>query len=327
MSMAVTCTSNVRSPPHASGRYTVVLVDDCQLSREGLRSILAKSRFNVVLAAANIHTVLTTQDRHAIDLFICSLDPQRIDTQLGTVGLLRRHDPDSKTVLLMRSCSADDLVAAVRLGIEGVILNDLSGDRLIGALELVMHDQHVLPLGVCRDIVWQLRASGEDERQRPCAGASDNPQVSSSRCGDGQSVTATAASDAAAAIPREHAKPVPRRNLGLSHRELQILQGLVDGWANKMIARRLNIAEATVKVHIKGLLRKLHVSNRTQAAVWAINNSLLSEIDLGEQAADDADARLSSAPDSALATVIAATEIQSFGGAMTGETSGSRQAG
>jgi len=64
------------------------------------------------------------------------------------------------------------------------------------------------------------------------------------------------------------------RNLGLSDREKQILQCLVEGFANKLIARRLEIAEATVKVHIKGLLRKINVSNRTQAAIWALNQSV-----------------------------------------------------
>ncbi len=57
----------------------------------------------------------------------------------------------------------------------------------------------------------------------------------------------------------------------LSDREIGILRCLADGDANKVISRRLNIAEPTVKVHIKAILRKLRVENRTQAAVWAIS--------------------------------------------------------
>ena len=56
-----------------------------------------------------------------------------------------------------------------------------------------------------------------------------------------------------------------------SEREHQILQCLVNGLSNKAIARKHHIAEATVKVHVKGLLRKVQVSNRTQAAIWALN--------------------------------------------------------
>ena len=59
---------------------------------------------------------------------------------------------------------------------------------------------------------------------------------------------------------------------GLSPREQEILQALVTGASNKMIAIRLGITEATVKVHLKTLLRKIDVNNRTQAAIWAINN-------------------------------------------------------
>jgi two-component system nitrate/nitrite response regulator NarL len=58
----------------------------------------------------------------------------------------------------------------------------------------------------------------------------------------------------------------------LSERETEILRHLAAGEANKVIANQLNVAEATVKVHIKHILKKTAVQNRTQAAIWAINN-------------------------------------------------------
>jgi two-component system, NarL family, nitrate/nitrite response regulator NarL len=66
--------------------------------------------------------------------------------------------------------------------------------------------------------------------------------------------------------------PVSRK--GLSQREVQILRCLLNGDSNKMIANQLNITEATVKVHLKSLLRKINASNRTQAAIWALNNGI-----------------------------------------------------
>ena len=60
----------------------------------------------------------------------------------------------------------------------------------------------------------------------------------------------------------------------VSDRETEILRCLLDGDPNKVISRRLGIAEATVKVHIKAILRKLRVQNRTQAAIWAANRGL-----------------------------------------------------
>lgn len=58
----------------------------------------------------------------------------------------------------------------------------------------------------------------------------------------------------------------------LSDRETEILLCLTKGESNKQIARKCEITEATVKVHLKAILRKIRVSNRTQAAVWAHNN-------------------------------------------------------
>ncbi len=60
----------------------------------------------------------------------------------------------------------------------------------------------------------------------------------------------------------------------LSEREIDILRCLVTGYPNKTIAANLSIAESTVKVHLKRILRKTRASNRTQAAIWAVENGL-----------------------------------------------------
>jgi two-component system nitrate/nitrite response regulator NarL len=75
--------------------------------------------------------------------------------------------------------------------------------------------------------------------------------------------------------------PTPLNSIrGLSPREQEILQALVTGASNKLIAIRLGIAEATVKVHLKTLLRKIDVNNRTQAAIWAMNNGFSTKADV-----------------------------------------------
>ena len=84
----------------------------------------------------------------------------------------------------------------------------------------------------------------------------------------------------------------------LSDREIETLRCLIMGYPNKVIAYRLDISEATVKVHVKAVLRKLQVQNRTQAAIWAVNHGLdanaacatLAASSQGKNAADD-DAR------------------------------------
>jgi DNA-binding NarL/FixJ family response regulator len=61
----------------------------------------------------------------------------------------------------------------------------------------------------------------------------------------------------------------------LSAREMDIVRCLVEGNSNKVIARRMKIADATVKVHVKAILRKIRVANRTQVAIWAMRNGSL----------------------------------------------------
>lgn len=66
-----------------------------------------------------------------------------------------------------------------------------------------------------------------------------------------------------------------RAGANLSEREVEILECLILGEANKLISRRFMITEATVKVHVKAILRKVRVQNRTQAAIWGVNRGLL----------------------------------------------------
>lgn len=89
-------------------------------------------------------------------------------------------------------------------------------------------------------------------------------------------------------MPSELARGLPARWTGrvlpsmpereaiclLSEREIETLRFLILGSPNKVIAGHLNISEATVKVHVKAILRKLGAQNRTQAAIWAVNNGI-----------------------------------------------------
>jgi two-component system nitrate/nitrite response regulator NarL len=63
--------------------------------------------------------------------------------------------------------------------------------------------------------------------------------------------------------------PAPVSKDALTHRQRQILEYLEAGLSNRAIASKLEVAEATVKVHVRALLTKINVDNRTQAALWA----------------------------------------------------------
>ena len=60
-----------------------------------------------------------------------------------------------------------------------------------------------------------------------------------------------------------------------------ILRCIIEGDSNKCVARKIDIAEATVKVHVKAILRKIRVQNRTQAAIWGVNNGFQIQPEIG----------------------------------------------
>ncbi|MFP5417697.1 MAG: two-component system response regulator NarL [Gammaproteobacteria bacterium] len=68
---------------------------------------------------------------------------------------------------------------------------------------------------------------------------------------------------------REKNRPVSLTEAGLTEQENHILVHLIEGKSNKLIARDMGIAEGTVKVHVKHLLKKLNLRSRVEAAVWA----------------------------------------------------------
>ena len=68
---------------------------------------------------------------------------------------------------------------------------------------------------------------------------------------------------------RDKSRPTPLAEAGLTEQESRILEQLIDGKSNKLIARDMGIAEGTVKVHVKHLLKKLNLRSRVEAAVWA----------------------------------------------------------
>ncbi len=75
--------------------------------------------------------------------------------------------------------------------------------------------------------------------------------------------------------PQSNTKTSPAAAAKLSPREAEIIAMLAAGASNKEIARRLELAESTVKIHVQGILRKLNLSSRVQAAVYAVEHGLM----------------------------------------------------
>jgi two-component system nitrate/nitrite response regulator NarL len=134
-----------------------------------------------------------------------------------------------------------DLAAALRAGATGYFIDGMNCDAFIKSIELIMMGGTVFPPA--------FLTSALDIEERD---ADDTPTPRDD--------------DPAAAETDDRLAPQ------LSPREISILQCLIEGDSNKCIARKINIAEATVKVHIKAILRKIRVQNRTQAAIWGLHH-------------------------------------------------------
>lgn len=91
----------------------------------------------------------------------------------------------------------------------------------------------------------------------------------------GKMVLSEALTPVLAASLRESRPNGDRDIQSLTPRERDIIKLIAEGLPNKMIARRLNITESTVKVHVKHLLKKMKLKSRVEAAVWVLQSNVL----------------------------------------------------
>lgn len=132
-----------------------------------------------------------------------------------------------------------------------VLVSEESMDQLMLALDLGFHA--LLPRGISKEALIQ--------------------SIALVMLGENVFPTRLAARLIGGTAPPRAAATPGQSGPRLTPREAEILQHLVEGEPNKVIARRLGIAEATVKVQVRRLLKKIHVGNRTQAAIWALGRT------------------------------------------------------
>jgi two-component system, NarL family, nitrate/nitrite response regulator NarL len=160
---------------------------------------------------------------------------QASDDLSETVERSKARWPSARVVLLVERMEPAAILQAIQAGLDGICLTGMNREALIKALELVMLGETFFAPALALSL-WD--AASRQRQARP----------------DG----AVVIGPGAVAIAGK-----------LTGRETQILSHLTLGASNKHIARELGVAEATVKVHLKGILRKIKAANRTQAAMWA----------------------------------------------------------
>lgn len=209
----------------------VLVVDDHTLFRRGVTALLkADSRFDVVAEAGDAGEAYRRAAETQPDVILLDNHLPGVN---GVDALPGLHEAAPQTRVLMLTVSEDesDLAAALRNGARGYLLKTVDSDVMAAAIVRTMAGESTVSPEMTSKLVTAFQSlQGKDEKA-----PSDED---------------------------------PIRNL--SPREEQILAQVAQGRTNKEIARAMNIAETTVKIHVQHILRKLKLSSRVQAATYAV---------------------------------------------------------
>jgi two-component system nitrate/nitrite response regulator NarL len=215
---------------------TTVLICRNTLLRTGISHILAGTRFALSQEAyEDASSLAAFADKVPVLFLIC--DNSSPEEHIATVEKLKAQCPTARAVVLADQMEPRAAVQICQSGVDGICPTTMERHALIKALELVMLGEIFIPAAIGLSLMEQA-TSGNLMRMQ----------------------------SSAAPAPANDPSMMPNK---LSDREAQILRCLTQGASNKLIARELGVAEATVKVHIKAILRKVKAVNRTQAAMWA----------------------------------------------------------
>jgi two-component system nitrate/nitrite response regulator NarL len=221
---------------------STVIITPRVLLREGIASLLQSTRYKVVASAARpaeLSSSCCPKGQPILAIVGIDLQNGNPDEVAESIRLLRSLLPDGKVVLVSETDGRIELQRVPALSPDACIFNLGSRDALIKVLELTFLDQRVFVFA--KSIATPSK----------------------------QDVEFT---DRARALQSDDPCRLGINGHRLSPRESQVITCLAQGKSNKEIARFYNLSEATVKVHLKAILRKTSAQNRTQAAIWAIEH-------------------------------------------------------
>jgi DNA-binding NarL/FixJ family response regulator len=216
----------------------LILADDHHLLRKGFRGLLTdEQNLEVVGEASNGYEALELCRTLQPDLVLMDVRMPEMDGLQATRAIKREH-PGIAILMVTMYENPDYLLEALDAGAAGYVLKDAPADRLIDAIHRTLNGESPLNQELAAQL---LRRLAEERKQ-------DVP---------------------------ERRKPRKPLREPLTPREEEVLQHLASGQTNKEIAQTLVISRGTAKVHVERIIRKLGVSDRTQAAVRAIELGLV----------------------------------------------------
>ncbi len=221
----------------------LLVVDDHNLFRRGLTALLSQDgRFEVGGQAGDVGEALRCLQRGTPDVIL--LD-NHLPGVRGVDGIAALKDaaPLSRILMLTVSENEDDLAAALQAGADGYLLKTVESEHLCDSIVKVLAGESVVSPELMTKLVTAFRAKTPAE----------SPGLNAPGTAEQSNVSGLAL---------------------LSSREREVLVLIAQGDSNKVIARNLDIAETTVKVHVQHILRKLQLSSRVQAAIYAAAQEL-----------------------------------------------------
>ena len=250
-----------------SSATPLIVTHPCALVRDGLRPILAKSPFRPVhilpVPSEETESYLASAGACIWLVAVNECGPTTNDLVRKVVAT----NPSLRAVILTASHTPNDILPAFLAGAFGFLGQDIPTKHLIKSLELIALGQSVVHPQFQQMVLASLAGRESSEvatRSELSVDLTPTIQLFPPRLADLRRF----AGDSHAPASEQ---PAPGNEVvrSLSRRELVILRTLTEGASNKIIARKLVITESTVKVHMKAILRKLRLQNRTQAAIWA----------------------------------------------------------
>jgi two-component system, NarL family, nitrate/nitrite response regulator NarL len=211
------------------------------LFREGLRLILSGTRFHPHECGIDLDD-LSEVPRDRSVLFIIGVGA----SQAVICSEIRDQYPLAFVVAVADESDPASLASALGDGANAALFSSVSPDALVSTLQAVINERLIL----IDSRLWSLEMQQRAEDRPPASAPNE--------------------------ISLETTDELQATKL-LSSREIAILERIVRGDSNKHVARFFNIAEPTVKAHVKAILRKLGANNRTQAAIWAVNNKIFDD--------------------------------------------------
>lgn len=215
----------------------IIIVDDHQLFREGVKRILDfEDSFEVVAEGDDGTDVVRLYEENQPDVILMDINMPTKNGVEATAELIAQY-PDAKVMMLSIHDDESYITHALKSGALGYMLKEMDADEIVEAIKVVSKGGSYLHPKVTRNLVAEFRRLSEHENKG-----------------------------------NFHQTEIRRPFHLLTKRECEVLQLLTDGQSNRTIGESLFISEKTVKNHVSSILQKMNVNDRTQAVVTAIKN-------------------------------------------------------